>query len=115
MLDMDKVTSAAKLAAVKGTTKAAVLRGDSCNLVALCIYDQVPVRVLSTTIESLVWMEKERNVWCHEKQQFEPMKFLRLNVIDQYNHNMGYVDQPPPPLHPSRVLHNDLYHHLIHT
>ncbi len=49
-------------AKVRGTTKAAVLEGDSeCpDIMAFSVYDTKPVNFLSTACSSLTWREKPR-------------------------------------------------------
>ena len=71
--------------------KAAVLEGDPKipNLVAVSYYDQKPVHFLSTICESIKWIQCEKPVFCVETEQVENMKFLRLNINDDYNHDMG--------------------------
>ena len=74
--------------------KAAVLEGDPKipNLVAVSYYDQKPVQFLSTICESIKWIQCEKPVFCVETEQVENMKFLRLNINDDYNHDMGGCD-----------------------
>ena len=74
--------------------KAAVLDGDPNvpNLVAVSYYDQKPVHFLSTICESIHWIQCQKQVYCSETQQLETLKFLRLNVNNDYNHDMGGVD-----------------------
>ena len=79
---------------VRGTVKAAVLMGDpACpSLVATSVYDTKPVHFLSMSCKSIKWMLKTREVYCVDTQKFESIKFLRLNVNDDYNAGMGHVD-----------------------
>ena len=74
--------------------KAAVLEGDSDvpNLVAVSYYDQKPVNFLSTICESIQWIQWQNQVYCFQTQQLEMLKFLQLNVNNDYNHDMGGVD-----------------------
>ena len=83
-----------EIRAVRGTVKAAVLDGDPDvpNLVAVSYYDQKPVHFLSTICESIHWIQCQKQVYCSETQQLETLKFLRLNVNNDYNHDMGGVD-----------------------
>jgi Transposase IS4 len=89
--DVKNVNEAFK---VRGTVKAAVLMGDKdCeNLVAVSVYDTKPVHFISTICESVEWITKERDVWNEAKQEFSKLKFLRLNVNDDYNNDMNAVD-----------------------
>ena len=74
--------------------KAAVLEGDHKvpNLVAVSYYDQKPVHFLSTICESIKWIQCEKPVFCIETEKVENMKFLHLNINDDYNHVMGCCD-----------------------
>ena len=74
--------------------KAAVLEGDPKipNLVAVSYYDQKQVQFLSTICESIKWIQCEKPVFCIETEHVENMKFLCLNINDDYNHDMGGCD-----------------------
>jgi hypothetical protein len=102
---MEKATTKATLEAVKGTTKAAVMTGDpDCpNLLCVTVYDNVPVRFITTAHEQITWERHQRMVYNYKTARTESVPFLRLNLIDDYNHWMGWVDQldqvrTPPPL-----------------
>ena len=71
----EEKTSPSDIQAVCGTVKAAVLEG-----------------FLSTICESIKWIQCEKPVFCVETEQVENMKFLRLNIKDDYNHDMGRCD-----------------------
>lgn len=79
---------------VWGTVKAAVLQGDpECpSLLATSIYDTKPVHFLSMSAKIIKWVVKERMVFNVDTQEMEGMKFLCLNVNDDYNNGMGDVD-----------------------
>ena len=83
-----------EIRAVCGTVKAAVLDGDTAlpDLVAVSYYDQKPVHFLSTICESIKWIECTKKIYCVESEQMEILKFLRLNINDDYNNDMGGVD-----------------------
>ena len=53
---------------VRGTVKAAILRGDpECDsLVAVSVYDTKPVHFLTTANNSIQWIEKTREVYSKE-------------------------------------------------
>jgi hypothetical protein len=74
--------------------RAAVLEGDAeiPNLVAVSYYDQKPVHFLSTICETIKWIVCEKSVYCVDTEKKETMKFLRLNINNDYNHDMGSVD-----------------------
>lgn len=79
---------------VRGTVKVAVLKGDAnCpNVVAASVYDTKPVHFLSTICESIAWVVKDRQVFNVDTERMETLKFLRLNVNDDYNNDMGHTD-----------------------
>jgi hypothetical protein len=74
--------------------KAAVLKGDpDCpNLVATSVYDTKPVHFLSMSCDSIKWIMKTREVYCVDTKKLETIRFLRLNINDDYNAGMGHVD-----------------------
>jgi len=78
----------------RGTVKAAVLVGDKkCpEMIAMSIYDSKPVHFISMIAESIEWKEKIREVWNKVARQMQPIKFLRVNVNDDYNNKMNAVD-----------------------
>ncbi len=90
----DEKSTAREEAAVRGTVKAAVLKGDQgCpGLVAASVYDTKPVHFLSMSCESIEWVKKERRVWDMERMEMCTMNFLRLNINDEYNTGMNDVD-----------------------
>ena len=79
---------------VRGTVKAAVLKGDKdCpDLVASSVYDTKPVHYLSMVSTSLEWVAKDRDVYNVNSRMMEKLTFLRMNHIDNYNNTMGNVD-----------------------
>jgi hypothetical protein len=79
---------------VRGTVKAAVLRGDEgCpGLVANSVYDTKPVHFLSMICEEIKWVKKHRLVYNADTGKVETMFFLRLNTNDAYNIDMGHTD-----------------------
>ena len=79
---------------VRGTVKAAVLRGDDdCpSLVAASGYDAKPVHFLSMSCTSLHWRINKKSVYNVDTGESEPLEFLRLNTIHDYNQKMGGVD-----------------------
>jgi len=79
---------------VRGTVKVSVLQGDpKCpTLVAASVYDTKPVHFLSMICESIQWISKERSVFNVDTFKCETLRFLRLNINDSYNGDMGHVD-----------------------
>ncbi|MGL5935534.1 MAG: hypothetical protein ACRCZI_07915, partial [Cetobacterium sp.] len=93
VLQEDAKNKKAQLA-VRGTVKAAELVGDQdCkSLLAVSVYDTKPVHFLSMTTECIKWMQKERQVYDPQRENNVPLKFLRLNINNDYNNDMGHVD-----------------------
>ena len=90
----EEVQSTAETRHVQGTVKAAVLEGDGeiSGLVAVSYYDQRPVHFLSTICEMIKQVQCTKHVYCVETEQVEEVKFLHLNINDDYDHDMGNVD-----------------------
>ena len=90
----DEVQNRNEQGKVRGTVKAAELVGDpKCpGLVAVSIYDTKPVHFLSMRCENIKWVEKTRLVYDKNKGKTIRLKFLRLNVTEDYNYGMGHVD-----------------------
>ena len=61
-------------------------------MLAVSTYDTKPVHILSTAAESVEWVAKERKVWDANENKKSLIKFLRLNVIEDYNNNMNSTD-----------------------
>ncbi len=79
---------------VRGTVKVAVLRGDlKCpELLCVSVYDTKPVNFLSMSADSVRWIRKERKAFNPDRNKEENIKFLRLNINDDYNNYMGSVN-----------------------
>jgi len=77
----------------RGMVKVAILKGDSqCpDSVATSVYDTKPVHFLSMSAESFKWIKK-RDVYDKVKKGIVNTEFLRLNINDDYNCQMGHVD-----------------------
>jgi hypothetical protein len=88
------VQDVAKANKLRGRTLVAKLEGDvECpDLVCCSVYDSKPVHLLSTIVEEIDWNVLNRKVWSTEKKANVVMQFLRLNMIDDYNHHMNSVD-----------------------
>jgi hypothetical protein len=80
--------------AVRGTVKAAMLKGDKdCpDLLAVSIYDTKPVHFISMVAEKIDWLKKSRSVYDPDQSKMVALNYLRLNMIDEYNMDMGHVD-----------------------
>ena len=79
---------------LRGATKAArLVHSLACpDLVAMSMYDTKPVHILSMTTECVRWDVKERLVWSTAIQKKAIMKYLRLNIIEEYNSHMNSTD-----------------------
>jgi len=79
---------------LRGTTMAARLwHSAACpDLLAVSTYDTKPVHILSMTAESVKWDVKERKVWSTAIQKKAIVKYLRLNVVEEYNNHMNSTD-----------------------
>jgi hypothetical protein len=58
-------------------------------MLAALIYDTKPVHILSTAAELVQWIVKEKQVWNEEVGKKQLMKFLQLNMIDEYDNHMN--------------------------
>lgn len=90
----EEVTNPKAQETVRGTVRAAeLLRDPYCpSLVAVSVYDTKPVHFLTMATERIFWEEKSRDVFDKATNQMTKMKFLRLNVNDDYNFGMGGAD-----------------------
>ena len=79
---------------VRGTTKAAISKGGpKCpDSIATSVCDTKTVRYLSMSSEELKWVVCEKDVYNVDTGAKEPLKFLRMCYIKDYNHQMGDVD-----------------------
>jgi len=77
-----------------GVTMAAkLLHYAACpDLLAVSVYDTKPMHILSTVAKCVEWIVKEREVWSNRIQKKAMMKYLRLNVIEDYNNHMNWTD-----------------------
>jgi len=82
------------LESLRGTTKAARLHNyDVCpDLFVVSVYNTKPVHILSTAADCIGWIVKTWKVWDTTAQQRAIMKYLRLNVIEDYYHHMNSTD-----------------------
>ena len=80
--------------AKRGTTMTTHLTNSTkCpDLLAVSLYDTKPVHLLSTTAKEVRWIVKQREVWSAEVQKKDMMKYLRLNLIEEYNSHMNSTD-----------------------
>jgi hypothetical protein len=71
-----------------------VLKGDKDmpDLVVVSVYGTKPVHFISTVCDCIEWVLKTKKVWNERKQRMENLRFLRLNVNDDYNKDMNAVD-----------------------
>jgi hypothetical protein len=78
----------------RGITKAARMVDcrDCPNLLAVSVYDTKPVHLLLTASDCVEWNVMQKKVWSKKAKKKSFVKFLHLNMIDDYNHNMDLVD-----------------------
>ena len=71
-----------------------VLQGDNQypNLIDTSVYDTKHVHSLSMSAESIKRIKKKRNVYDEVKKGLVDTEFLRLNISDNFNYQMGHVD-----------------------
>ena len=68
------------------TMAARLLHHTTCpDLLAASMYDTNPMHILSTVAECVKWIVKEREVWRDSIQKKPMMKYLCLNVMEEYN------------------------------
>jgi hypothetical protein len=79
---------------LRGTTKVARLHNyEVCpDLFAVSVYDTKPVHILSRAADCVEWIAKTWKVWDTAAQQRAIIKYLRLNVIEDYNHHMNLTN-----------------------
>ncbi len=94
---------------LRGATKVARLHNsDECpDLFAVSVYDTKLVHILSKAAEYVEWIVKERQVGSISVQQKAMMKYLCLNVIEDYNQHMnstGIDNQLRENYRPDRLM-----------
>ena len=79
---------------VRGTFISAELVGNSkCpSLTSVSVYDTKPVHFLSMEVDHIKWTENKIEVYDRSIGPMTTMKFLRINVNDDYNYGMGGAD-----------------------
>eukprot|EP01043_Picozoa_sp_COSAG02_P009074 COSAG02_NODE_302_length_25234_cov_43.365307_14_plen_804_part_00 len=79
---------------VRGMVKAAILKDDPVapDIVAASVYDTKPVHFVSSVVDKIEWLTKERKVYDKDSQEYKEIEYLRLNLIEWYNAGMGGVD-----------------------
>ena len=84
--------------AVRGTVKAAVLKGDteSSDLVVASCYDQKPFYMVSHSIAPITWVPVTKTVWSHALKKNVPYAFFCWNISHDYNHEMNDNDVDNP-------------------
>jgi hypothetical protein len=82
---------------------------DCPNLLVASVYDTKPVHLLSMTLDCVEWNVMQKKVWSEKANKKSYLKFLCLNMIDDYNHNMNLedlADQPQGVYHPDHWMHH---------
>jgi len=79
---------------MRGTVKAAVLKGDSrsSDLVMASCYNQKPFYMISHSCKSIGWVPVMKKVWSSTLHQTVDFSFLRWNLSDDYNYEMNDND-----------------------
>ena len=74
--------------------KVAELKGDpKCKgLLAISLYHQKPVYLLSNNVKTIEWVKKARKVYHNGRGKVIHIHYHWLNVINDYNFNMNNVD-----------------------
>ncbi len=74
----------------RGMTKAARMKDcrDFPDLLAASFYDTKPVHLLMTASDCVEWNVTQKKVWNEKAKKKSFVKFLCLNMIDEYNHNI---------------------------
>ena len=90
----DEVQNKKEQLRVRGTLKAAKLVNDpDCpDMCAVSVYDTKPVHFLTLCNSAIKWVQKKRKVFDKGRNLTEKIRFLRLNITDDYNNGMGQVD-----------------------
>jgi hypothetical protein len=79
---------------LRGTTMAArLVHLPKCpDVLAVSTYDTKPVHLLSTAAETVEWIVKGKKVWSATDKNKSLIRFLHLNLIEDYNMNMNSTD-----------------------
>jgi hypothetical protein len=79
---------------LRGTTKVArMINSRNCpDLLSVSVYDTKPVHLLAMVSDCVEWSIKRKKVWSEKEKKKAFVQFLRLNMIDDYNHFMNSVD-----------------------
>ena len=79
---------------LRGTLKAALLKGDDTTpkILSCSIYDTKPVHIITSANTDIKWVVKSKKIWDKSQKQSRDVRFMRLNLIDDYNLGMGGVD-----------------------
>ena len=74
-------------AQVRGTAKSAVIEAEpGCpNIIVLYVYYTKPVNFISTSTESITWIEKTKYVFSKGKTPLAPIKLLRFKHFHETN------------------------------
>jgi hypothetical protein len=76
------------------TNKAARMKDcqDCPDLLSASVYDTKPLHLLSMASNCVEWNVTQNKMWNEKATKKSFVKFLCLNMIDKYNHNMNSVD-----------------------
>ena len=92
VMQEEKTGKAAKV--VRGTVKAAVLKGksQSSDLVVASCYDQKPFYMISHSCENVTWVPITKKVWSSTLKKNVDFTFLCWNLSNEYNYKMNDND-----------------------
>ena len=79
-----------------GTVKVATLSCEETKnhvIIAASVYDTKPVHLLSAVASEVIWVQKLRKLFNKTQRKNMDFKHLRLNLINDYNNEMGDVDR----------------------
>ena len=77
---------------LKGTMKAAKNSMDAPEMIAVSVYDNKHVHLMTTASKMVQWVLKKRKVWLASVAATKMMSYMRLNLIDDYNQFMNSTD-----------------------
>ncbi len=65
---------------------------DCPDLLAASVYDTKLVHLLSMALDCVEWNVTQKKLWNEKAKKKSFIKFLCLNMIEEYNNNMNLVD-----------------------
>ena len=92
---------------VRGTVKVDVLEGDDgcLSLIVTNFCETHPVNFLFMSAKIIKWIKKKIYIFDKVKKDIINSELLRLNINDDYNHQIGHVDVSDQLINHYRVDH----------